>query len=610
MRIFILIVLLATVSPLLAQTDRWQQAVDYKMTVNLDVKTHRFTGIQELRYTNNSPDTLKRVFYHLYFNAFQPGSMMDIRSLNIQDPSRKIADRIAKLSPGEVGYLKPLSLNQNGDPVQYKVVGTVLEVDLSKPILPKSSVVFNMEFAGQVPVQIRRSGRNNSEGIDYSMAQWYPKMSEYDYEGWHANPYIAREFYGVWGDYDVRITIDKNYVVAASGVLQNGNEIGYGYEHPGTKVKARGKTLTYHFKSHRVHDFMWAADRDYVHKQVQVPEGPVMHYFYQEDSVTRVTWPKLMEVSPKMVTFMNKRFGTYPYPVFNVIQGGDGGMEYPMSTLILGRGSLNGLISVTIHEMFHSWYQGVLGSNESLYPWLDEGFTSYASTVTKAHLAGSDQDPFRRSYEAYYWLAKSGKQEPMTTHSDHYHTNIAYSVAAYSMGSMVPVMLTYIMGNNTFEQAFRRYYNTWQFKHPNETDFKRVMEKESGLELDWFFNDWLSTTKQLDYAVKKVEQVEQKVEVTLASMGQRHMPVEVVVTFKNGTKNLYYFPLRSMRANKREFPTAPELIEDWPWTHPEKVFVINTNISQIVSIEIDPSKRMGDIDQNNDQWINDKITGQ
>ena len=590
-------------SVLWAQPDRWQQAVDYSMDIKLDVETHQFSGQQSLLYTNNSPDTLKRVFYHLYFNAFQPGSMMDFRSLSIEDPSRKIADRISKLTKEEMGYLTPTSLTQDGEPISFEVVGTILEVELENAILPGSSVTFQMNFDGQVPIQIRRSGRDNEEGIDYSMAQWYPKMCEYDYEGWHSNPYIAREFYGVWGNFDVKITIDKDYIVAGSGVIQNGNEVGYGYQDEGVKVKHKKKgDITYHFKAEKVHDFMWAADPDYVHKTVQVPNGPVMHYFYQEDTITTKTWPELMAVSPQMVTYMINRFGTYPYPVFYVIQGGDGGMEYPMSTLILGRGSLRGLIGVTIHEMFHSWYQGVLGSNESFYPWMDEGFTSYASTLTNAYLNDYKSDPLKRTFSGYYRLVKSGLQEPMTTHSDHYNTNRAYGTAAYSMGALVPQMLTYVMGDSTFEQAFRKYFNTWQFKHPNPTDFKRVMEKASDLELDWFFNDWLATTKTLDYGVSSVEEKDNKVILTLASYGQRHMPVEVVVTYKNGNKELYYLPLRMMRGQKTEFAMEPMLIEDWPWTNPSKVVEISATLSEIQSIEIDPSKRMGDVNQENDKW--------
>jgi hypothetical protein len=330
-----------------------------------------------------------------------------------------------------------------------------------------------------------------------------------------------------------------------------------------------------------------------------------MHYFYQEDSITTETWPELMRQSPKFVTFMNEKFGKYPYPVFYVVQGGDGGMEYPMSTLVNGTGSLRGLIGVTIHEMFHSWYQGVLASNETLHSWMDEGFTSYGSSVTGAYLRDFEGDPMQRSFQGYYRLAASGKQEPMTTQSDHYHTNFAYGVSAYTMGSLVPAMMGYIMGNETFDKAFRTYFNTWKFKHPNPNDFKRVMEKSSGMELDWFFNDWVSTIKHLDYSIDSVEAQDGKTLVTMGNNDQRQMPAEVVVTYKTGKTELYYFPLRTMRMFKTEFASEPTYQEDWPWTDPTKTFVIDANIDEIESVEMDPSKRMGDINQENDKWTAD-----
>ena len=191
-------------------TSYWQQKVDYKIAIDLDVETHRYKGVQELTYTNNSPDTLYRVFYHLYFNAFQPGSEMDVRSRNIEDSDKRVGDRISKLSPTEIGFIKPQRLTQDGVLLAFEVAGTILEVDLITPILPNRSTVFKMDWDAQIPVQIRRSGRNNAEGIAYSMTQWFPKIAEYDFEGWHATPYIAREFHSVWGNYDVKIKLDEN----------------------------------------------------------------------------------------------------------------------------------------------------------------------------------------------------------------------------------------------------------------------------------------------------------------------------------------------------------------------------------------------------------------
>src|SRR5262245_7464580 len=219
-----------------AQPDRWQQRVKYTMDVAMNVTTNRFTGKQRLEYTNNSPDTLKKVFYHLYWNAFQPNSMMDNRSRvlgqktfnNRQDWDPRVKDRIYNLKEDEIGYQKVLSLKMNGVAQKYNVQETILEVVLTQPILPKGKVVFDMDFEAQVPLQVRRSGRDNpGTGVRYSMSQWYPKLCEYDYEGWHPTPYVAREFYGVWGDYEVNITIDKNYMIGGTGYLQNPNQVGF-----------------------------------------------------------------------------------------------------------------------------------------------------------------------------------------------------------------------------------------------------------------------------------------------------------------------------------------------------------------------------------------------
>jgi Peptidase family M1 domain len=594
----------------LAQSPNWQQAVDYTMAVKMDVENHTFTGTQKLVYTNNSPDTLTRVYYHLYLNAFQPGSMMDVGSRNIVDPDRRVMDRISKLAPDEIGILEPTSLTQDQKPLEFSIVGTILEVELAAPILPHSSSTLDMVFNGQVSLQIRRTGRDNKEGIDYSMSQWYPKLSEYDEQGWHPNPYIAREFHGVWGNFDVSITIDPSYVVAASGILQNPNEIGYGYEEPGTQVKRDKNAITYHFVAENVHDFMWAADPDYVHKTVQVPNGPKMHYFYVEDNKTKETWPQLMDISPQMVTYMNQKFGSYAYPEFFVIQGGDGGMEYPMSTLITGKGSLNGLIGVTIHEMFHSWYQGVLATNESLYPWMDEGFTTYATLLTTQYLRGS-KNPLKRRFNSYIKLVKSGIQEPLTTHSDHYATNGAYSTGAYSMGALVPYQLAYIMGEDTFHKAFRDYYYTWRFHHPTPNDFIRIMEKHSGMVLDWFFLDWIGTTKHLDYAINSVAEKDGKVVISLRNKNQRPMPVELLITYKSGKQERYYMPLRMMRGEKQfsdDIKTTQ--LADWPWINPTNTVSITASLDDIIKIELDPNKGMVDINYTNNTWTNQEVSNE
>jgi hypothetical protein len=191
--------------------------------------------------------------------------MMDERSRTINDPDPRVGERISKLSPEEYGWHKIKVLKQNDKDVKFKMEETILEVELNEPIKPGEKVVFYMEFESQVPIQIRRSGRNSAEGIDYSMSQWYPKMCEYDYQGWHPNPYVGREFYGIWGDFDVKITIPAEYTLGATGYLQNKNEIGKGYEDVGMKPdNSDKKRLTWHFYAPNVHDFMWGADPDFM----------------------------------------------------------------------------------------------------------------------------------------------------------------------------------------------------------------------------------------------------------------------------------------------------------------------------------------------------------
>ncbi|WP_286746304.1 MULTISPECIES: M1 family metallopeptidase [Roseivirga] len=588
--------------------ERWQQYAKYYMEIDMDVNTNRFTGVQKLEYTNNSPDELDKVFYHLYFNAFQPGSMMDVRSRTIDDPDRRVGDRISKLSDDEIGYQKILSLKQNGKDVTYKVEGTVLEVSLNEPIKPGQKVTFDMNFEGQVPVQIRRTGRDNAEGVRYTMTQWFPKLAEYDYQGWHADEYIGREFYGVWGDFEVKISIDKDYVVGGTGYLQNPLEIGHGYEDKGQTVKQKVKNgkLTWHFVAPNVHDFAWAADPDYIHDKLTMKNGMELHFFHQKGQ-NEENWEKLMPLAEKAFEYANKHFGQYPYKQFSVIQGGDGGMEYPMSTMITGmRGSLLG---VTVHEAMHDWYHGVLGNNEALHPWMDEGFTSYATSRIISHIAGRDtaeetiENLGMPANGGYLRLATSGVEEPLSTHSDHYHLNGAYGAAAYSKGSVWMSQMGYVIGEKALNKGLLEYFETWKFKHPNPNDVLRVFERVSGLELDWYNEYFVYTTKTIDYGVKEVVGENNRTKVTLERVGLMPMPMDVVVTYKDGTKEVHYMALRMMRGEKPAETNDPRVVHpDWPWTHPTYEFTINRPASEIASVEIDPSGRMADVNRENNVW--------
>lgn len=579
----------------------WQQHVDYTMDVKMDVNTFNYEGTQKLIYTNNSPDNLERVFYHLFYNAFQPGSEMDVRSMTIADADTRVGDRISKLQKEDFGFLNVVSLTQNKIPLKYTTAGTVLEVQLNEPIKSGESAIFEMRFEGQVPPVIRRAGKNSQEGVALSMAQWYPKMAEYDFEGWHADPYIGREFHGVWGDFDVKLTLDKNYTVGGTGYLQNPNEIGHGY---GTKeTKNDSDLLTWHFVAPNVHDFTWAADPNFVHDTLQVPDGPMLHFLYKKSLKRKYKkrWKDLQIPASEIMQYYSKNVGKYPYYQYSVIQGGDGGMEYGMCTLITGERTFEGLLGVTAHEIGHTWFQFLMASNESKHPWLDEGFAEYTCTLIENSILGVEtSEPMKRHFNRYFELALSGKEQPMSTHADRFAYNKSYSISTYSKGALVLAQLRYIIGEENFWETLKKYYNDWAFKHPTPNDFMRCAEKTSGMELEWFLTDWTQTTNTIDYSVKDAVALEGQTIVTLERIGLMPMPVEVQVLMKDGRKKEYYIPLQMMRG-ERPLRNNETLLEDWAWAYPEYRFTVDVNPAKIESITIDVNKETADINKENNQ---------
>ncbi|MDV7186635.1 M1 family metallopeptidase [Lutibacter sp. TH_r2] len=607
----ILLLLLVTSTFITAQnnTSYWQQHVDYTMDVDIDVENYQYKGTQKLVYTNNSPDDLKKVFYHLYFNAFQPGSEMDLRLQNIVDPDGRMVtnigakenpvyeSRIAKLKPNEIGYLKVNSLKQNGENLQYTIEGTILEVTLNTSILSGEQVVFEMEFEGQVPVHIRRAGRNSEDGVALSMAQWYPKMAEYDFEGWHAHPYIAREFHQVWGDFDVTLHIDKKYTVAATGYLQNPQEIGHGYEDKTKKINLpKGNKLAWHFKAPKVLDFTWAADSNYVHDIRIAKNGVKLHFFYKNEAKYKKAWKEMQPYMEQSLDFFNEHIGPYAWEKYSVIQGGDGGMEYAMCTLVAGGKTLGEIVGTAFHELAHSWFQQLLASNESKHSWMDEGFTTYISTLASNKILKKEDGKPKggRSYRGYLYAVENQIEEPLTTHADRFNTNVAYSIGSYTKGSMFLTQLNYIIGEENTANTIKKFYNDFKFKHPTPNDIKRTAEKVSGLQLDWYLNEWIETTHTIDYAVAKVEGKD----IKLARVGKMPMPIDITVEYIDGTSEEFYIPLNLLRGEK---PTTATILKDWAWGNPTYTFKAN---KEVKSVEIDTSGLMADVNRENNIFKN------
>jgi len=582
----------------------WQQAVDYTMEVTLDTETALYNGTQKLVYTNNSPETLNKVFYHLYFNAFKPGSEMAVRLKNAADKNRRFKISVDSLTQDQQGYLKVSGLTQDGVKLSPIDSETILEVPLNKPILPGESTTFELSFEGHVPDVIRRAGKNSSEGVAFSMAQWYPKMAEYDHEGWNADPYTGREFHGVWGDFDVKITLNKKFVVAASGYLQNADDIGMGYSDR-KKPKAKKGNVTWHFIAPQVHDFTWAADPEYIHDTYPGPNDVTLHFFYKNKPEIIENWKKLQPDTAKLMRFFNEKVGTYPYKQYSVVQGGDGGMEYAMLTLITGGRKYGSLFGVTAHELAHSWFQHILATNETKHEWMDEGFTTFISTLAKNEILEENKEfPLEGSYRGYFNLANSGLEMPQSTNANRYSHNYAYESTAYSKGAVFLGQLGYIVGKEKLYEILQTYYNEWKFKHPLPNDLRRIAERVSGLQLQWFLTDWTQTTNTIDYAISEVEEQVNKTTVLLKRKGLMPMPLEILIKLKNGENELHYIPISLMRGEKENPYQLEWTVEkDWNWANPEYSFVIDKPKEEVQVIVIDPSNLMADVDKNDNYYV-------
>lgn len=587
-----------------AQQDAYyQQYAKYKMDIDVDVANYTYQGKQTLTYTNNSPEELNKVYFHLYWNAFKSGSMMDqrVQSQGKNGDSRLQKDGISRLSSipkNEEGAQNIHWIKQNGKNLKFEVQGTILKVELAEPIKSKSNTVFTMEWDAVIPMQIRRSGRNNREGIEMSMSQWYPKIAEYDYDGWATFDYIGREFHAPFSDYDISIKIDKNYVIGAGGTLENPSEV-KGYEASATpKADSKGKA-TWRWTAKNILDFAWAADPDYTVENFTVLDGPKVFYVYQKSEKTKL-WEESKPYVTKFFQLMNAAFGRYTYPTYSFIQGGDGGMEYGMSTLMLGEAtSLEGLVGLMVHEGGHSWNQQILAYNESVRPWMDEGFTSYYESYVMNQLFPPKEpvaNPFVGSINNYVKFTKRGIEEPAVWLGDHHDNGSAYSFATYVKGELFLVQLGYIVGEQNLSLIMKEFYHQWKHKHPTDRDFMHIAQKISGMDLKWFHHYWINTTKTIDYAVKNVQYGKNSTTVTLENKGGIPMPVDFSVFTKDRKVVNYQIPVSiSQEWKKKDIYGDFTTLNYWPWTQKEYTFTIPYRKAQISALGIDFSQRLADV---------------
>jgi hypothetical protein len=591
-----------------AQKCGWQQNVKYEMDIDVNDADFTYEGEMNLKYYNNSPETLGKVYFHLYYNAFQPGSAMDYRLQNIPDPDsrmvikpkdepQKTISRIAGLAPEDRGLQQIKSILQDGTNLKYKISGTIMEVDLSKPLKPNSTTNFELKWHAQIPEMIRRGGKN-PEGVDMTMTQWYPKMAEFDEQGWHLDEYIGREFYAPFGDFDVKIKIQKDYVIGGSGKLQNPGEVKGYVSNP--KIEPENGKTVWHFKAENIHDFAWAADKNFIVSQKQVPDGPTVYFVHLNDKEINENWAKVQEPTVKYYQFMKEYFGAYPWETYSIVQGGDGGMEYGTATMVTGGRNFDSLIGVIFHEASHSWFQQLFGINETVNEWMDEGFTSYAEQMAHLHVFNKkiDPNPNVAAYSSYFDLANSGVEEPMSLLADYYNYNYAYGVEAYDKGQVYLIQLGYIIGEENLKKTFHEFYKEWKFKHPYPNDFKRVAEKISGLNLKWYNNLFINTTRTVNYAIQSVSNQE----IELKNLSNFAMPIDLWVEYSDGTKELFYIPNLELRGEKQ--PENLEIYKGikrtvlpaWAWTNPDYSVKISKPVSKVV---IDPTLRLADVQYSN-----------
>lgn len=584
------------------QNAYYQQAAQYKMDIDVNAEQFTYQGTQTLKYRNNSPDELNVVYFHLYWNAFKPNSMMDQRvaSQGKNGDSRLQKDgisRLASIPKNEEGAQNIHWIKQNGKELKFEIQETVMKVYLDKPIKAHSKTTFTMEWDAVIPQQIRRAGRNNKEGVDMTMTQWYPKIAEYDYDGWATFDYVGREFHAPFADFDVTIKINKDYVVGAGGTLLNPKEV-KGYD-ASAQIKADQNKATWKWTAKNMLDFAWAADKDYSVESFDVPQGPKVYFVYLKNDKTKA-WGEAKPYVTKYFQIMNSKFGKYAYPSYAFIQGGDGGMEYGMCTMILGEAkNIEDLMGLMAHEGSHSWYQQMLATNEPVRPWMDEGFTSYAESYVMHQLfPPKDNRPnaFVEKIDAYRKFLKKQIEEPAVWLGDHHDNGTAYSYASYVKGELYLVQLGYIVGEENLSKIMTEYFKEWSMKHPTDRDFLHIAQKVSGMDLKWLHHYWINTTKTIDYGIKDVQYGNTSTTITLVNNSQIPMPIDFsVITADNKMVN-YQIPLNMTHTWKTkdafgEFTT----LKYWPWTQKEYTLTIPYNKSQLRVLGIDFSHRLADV---------------
>ncbi len=626
----------------------WHQSVHYWIDVELDPIQRIAYGKEKIIYTNHSPDTLTVLYLNLYVNAFKKTSHME--AYQNERNQYEGGSLISQLDDRYLGYNNVRDVrNGKGDFLDFEIDDTILKITLDEPLLPGVSATISMDFELKVPWLMRRMGWRNREGVEFSMAQWYPKLCVYDQKGWHRNYYLGREFYGEFATFDVSITLPESYVVGATGHLQNAEDIGamtakdpaetlgdrlfqsaFAGNDSGPapankelesvlsefskimKQQKGPKLRTWRYHAEKVHDFAWCADPDYIYEKVD-HQGVRIHLLYQPDVADK--WKEMKIWTVQILDFMNTRVGVYPYEDFTIAQAGDGGMEYPNIVFITGDRDRKSLASVTAHEMAHNWFYGLIANNETMEAWLDEGITSYYTTRLMEHLFGRYANidytsPFQQkwypkedartaTYAELEWWIKQGYEEKALQHADFFKSDRSHLYTVYYKGEVFMFTLQYYFGRDKLDELMRRFYATWRQNHVYTEDMKRFFEKETGIELDWLFEEWLNTTESCDYAIKKTssrrtDQGSYETEVLLKRHGFIEMPLDVALTLDNDSVIVYRIP------SHPDDPDIPGYIRQPVWNKVSTDYGMYVELDHRVKrVDIDTTLLLPDVNRMN-----------
>ena len=579
----------------------WQQRADYALEATLDTATNMLRGRGRIYYANRSPDPLPFVWVQLDQNLFAPGSV----SSALNQPPLLFAGGVVFDFTGR-GFVGGITIDRfasAGRPLTTTVQGTMMRVELAQPLAPGRGITFDV--AWHFPIPPYGAGRMGRVGSRfYELGQWYPRMAVYDdVHGWNTLPFLgAGEFYLEYGDFDVSLTVPAGFVVTATGALANPTVVRSQQErarlsrvftNPGqvvsviTRQEAAANatrkvpgTRTWRFTASNVRDFAWAAGSG-LRWDASTWEGILVQTFYHADATP---W----EEANTMLKFALRQFsntlGQYPWPQISAVEGLVEGMEYPMVIFCPSLQKREDQFWILTHELGHQWFPMQAGSDERRYPWMDEGFNTFADyDVAEQFFKGTAYgDTVRRELlSAYTANATPGNEQPMITQPD--EARQLYWNAYQKPALMLSILRESVVGRDDFNRAFREYFRRWKGKHPQPADFFRSLSDATGRDLDWFWRNWIYTTARLDQAVDEVRRDGDSTFIVLSNRGQMVLPVQLELRYGDGT------------TERRDLPVEM-------WSLGSKFRYRMAAPKQVVGVVIDPRRIYPDIDRSNNSW--------